>query len=187
MSALDSPRDFSVVQTLQWSQKGFPPQCCFLTHYRPLRGAVCFLSQLSIRLLVLATGKDRESLQSWTDSPRIKFLLETHGRKEQIESLKKMEIDGAFALEISLCNSCLLCHPHLNQRPWSASHAHSCQDLACPCLPSQHVPWMVHGPMSVVGGVFPSPVFPESDARKVSREIFCFPNQFLICFEADKD
>lgn len=132
-----------------------PPPVLFSHTLQAIAWSCLFPSQLSIRLLVLATGKDRESLQSWTDSPRIKFLLDTHGRKEQIESLKKMEIDGAFALEISQCNRCLLCHPHLNQRPWSASHAHSCQDLACLCLPSQHVPWVVHGPMSVVGGSVP--------------------------------
>lgn len=93
---------------------------------------VYFLSELSTQLLVPTTGKDRESLQSWTGSPRIKFIFLAHGREEQSEPLKKMEIDRAFALEISVCNRCRLCHPHTNE---NHPISEPCPQLPRPCVP----------------------------------------------------
>lgn len=108
------------------------PQGGFLTCCRPLCVAVCFLSTLSAPFLVPTTGKDRESLRSRTESPRIKFLFLAQGREEQSESLKKMETDGAFALEICAHNRCLRCHPHPNQ---NGPISNPCPLLARPRMP----------------------------------------------------
>lgn len=109
-----------------------PPSSDDFSHCRPRCEVVCFLSKLSTQLLAPTTGKDRESLQSWTESPRIKLLFLAHGREEQRETLKKMEIDRAFALEISLHNRCLLCHPRLNQKDLISK---PCLQLSRPCMP----------------------------------------------------
>lgn len=101
-------------QTLHQPWPGFP--AVRVSH--ALQAVVCsgcFLSALSTPFLGPTTGKDREALPRWTESPRIKFLFLAQGREEQSESLKKMEIDRAFALEISVHNRCLRCHPHPSQ------------------------------------------------------------------------
>lgn len=89
-----------------------------------------FASFLSLALT--GTHNSFSSLQSWTDSPRIKFIFLAHGREEQSQSLKKMEIDRAFTSEICLHDWCLLCHPHPNQ---NGPISKPCPQVARPCMP----------------------------------------------------
>lgn len=121
--------------------------------------------------------------------------------KEHSEPLKEMEIDGAFALEISHHNRYLRCHPHLNQSDQASKPCPQAvkilHDFASHCNMYHSV---TGGPRCGDGKVFTSPVLPDRDTRKLSlsqiyiyiyiykhRYVCMFSNQFFICLGANKD
>lgn len=91
--------------------------------------------------------------------------------EEHSEPLKEMEIDRAFALEISHHNRCLHCHPHLNQSDQASKPCpqavKTLHDFASHCNMYHSV---TGGPRCGDGEVLTSPV----DTRKLS------PSQIYI-------